>query len=538
MMLLIRALAVFRALLPFLFSVIRDHRRFIVFGGPRPLTEAEREQRAAALSLGIASLGPTFIKLAQVLAMREDMFPKLYCDAFKSLQDRVPPFPYAQLRNIVEAEFGRPLEEVYDAFEPEPIAAASLGQVHRAMHRGERVAVKVLRPDVEKLVTTDLTIMRGSLLVLRAIFRPRFYMRNLWTLIGEFARVIYQEMDFVREASQIELFRRNFEHMAHVIIPEIHQDASSRRVLTLKFYEGVRVDDTEALRAIGIDPMQLVRMLVCIYTRMVVIDGLMHADPHPGNLLVDRQGNIIILDYGMVIHFPMDVKMELLRTTIAAVRGDINTMITGFYKLRMVEPGTNFSTLRDAARTLLTINFTSDFTPRQIQRIGEDILKVFHVFPIHLPSGLVYLLRVGALIEGIGISFNPHFNGVRFATPVVRDYLKDLYLEPEGGILSRLLDYALKILEFFSGLSQVVSRAEREELHVRMHRVDMYEIEGYFAALQRRILFGMFAVAIAIVSGMIYVRFERTQIIVAGIGIVVLIFAGLIAVPARQGWKE
>lgn len=529
-----RSLVIGIRLLPFAASLARDHNRFIVLGSPRPISEAQKLGRAQKLTSRIASLGPTFIKLAQVLAMREDLIPKLYADQFKQLQDRVPPFSYEEVRQTIKAELGLDLESVFEDFEKTPIAAASLGQVHRARRSGELVAVKVLRPGVEALVKTDLRVTRRLLLTIRVLLGSSGWLRNLRSIVNEFERVICEEMDFEHEARNVELFRENLSHLPHVIVPELYPGACSRRVLTLKFYDGVRVDDTEALRQFEIDPMELLATLVNLYTRMIVVDGLLHVDPHPGNLLVNRAGDVIVLDYGMVIRLDPDTKMELLKAAIAVVRGDADGLVNGFYKLNMVEPGTNLVSLRDAAKVLLNINYTTGYSPRRIQQICEEILRTFYTFPVRLPSGLVYLLRTSALIEGIGISFDPKFNGVRFATPIIRKVVKEVHTEPQRGPFDKVLDQVLRVGQFFGSFEDVVFRLEREELRIRVHPSDLGEIERYFLNLQKRIVVGMSAVAIAMVTAIVFLATHNNKTLIIGETIALILFIILMILPGRQ----
>ena len=398
--------------------------------------------------------------------------------------------------------------------------------------------MKILRPGVQRLVARDLRILRWILNAIQILYSPRFYLQNIQAVVEEFARVVEQEMDFDVEARNIEAFRLTMANVPRVIVPEVHSDASTTRVLTLKFYDGVRVDDVDHLRSLDIDPMELLATLVTIYTRMIVVDGLLHADPHPGNLLISPEGNVIILDYGMVVRFEPELRQELLKTAIAAIRGDPNGVVNGFYKLRMVQPGTNLATLRDAARVLININFTTGYTPRMIQRIGEDILKTFHQFPIRLPSGLVYLLRASALIEGIGISFDPQFNALRFARPIIRDIVREVAIEPDRSPLERAFDKANELVEFLGNIERVIFRAEREELRVRAHPLDMIEIEGYLGTLIRRILLGICAGVIGIVSAIVYLGARNTWLFLAGEAVAFFLLVLLLVCPLRKRFRN
>lgn len=532
-MVFFRPIVVIWTVFPFIISFIRDWHRWILFGRPRQLTAAQKKQRAHALTNTIASLGPTFIKLVQVLGMREDILPKLYTDEFKTLQDKVPPFAFRKVEKIIKAELGRDINEIFDGFDPIAIAAASLGQVHKAQYRGDEVAVKILRPDVQAKVNADLKVL-GALILLLNYFIISHYLRSLWIVYQEFSKMIREEMDFVKEAANGERFRRIFEDNPQVIIPRIYHELSTPKILVLKFYEGIRVDNIEELRALDIDPDDLVRVLVDLYARQVLIHGFLHADPHPGNLLVTQDGHLVIVDYGMTVTFDPEVKIELLKASVAAVRQDIHGVVNGFYKLRMVDPETNIATLRDAAQVLMSIQFTTKYRPQLIQQITEDILKTFYKFPLRLPSNLVYLFRAATLVEGIGISFDPHFNAMRAATPIVKNLLKEVYVAPERGWADRMIDKGRDVLEFFENLQKVLFRAEREQLKVKAHAEDILEIERFLSIILKRSLVGILATGLAVVSAILYSSIKSTLLLFAGFGISFLIMLLLILLPIRR----
>src|SRR5438874_8173478 len=233
---IIRIFVVWYRLAPFLLAFLRDRRRWILVGPPRFLSEEAHRQRARRLTATIASLGPSFIKLAQVFGIRADIVPHIYLEELAELHDRVPPFPTSQLRKRIQDELKRPLDLVFESFEEQPLAAASLGQVHRARFAGEDVIVKVLRPGVEELVATDVRIVQNLLFVIEQ-FIDHHAIRAARAIIEEFSRVISEEMDFEHEAENIEKFAELFRDKDFVIIPKVYRELTTTRVLVMQYFE-------------------------------------------------------------------------------------------------------------------------------------------------------------------------------------------------------------------------------------------------------------------------------------------------------------
>ncbi|MEO8376116.1 MAG: AarF/UbiB family protein, partial [Candidatus Sumerlaeota bacterium] len=526
---------VFCTLLPFILSFIRDWKRYVAFGPPRRLNEKQHLRRAQSLRERMAELGPSFIKGAQVIAMRDDIVLPVYTNELRKLQDRVPPFPAQQARAIIERNLGKRLEEIFSDFQSRPIAAASLGQVHIATYQGARVAVKVLRPGVQQLVETDLRVV-AMLLYVMDFFIDDNLMKSFSSIIAEYTRMIKLEMDFRNEQANADRLRGNLKENQKVIIPRFFTELTTSEVAVNEFVDGIRIDSVEDIRAMGIDSDELIDRLLRTYIRMAVVDGFVHADPHPGNILIDRQGNIVILDYGMCVEFDEFTRLELLKIVYAVTRKDVDAIVEGYYRLGMVDFDVNRGVLKEAAKTLFNIQISNDLSPKQLQEIAQQILDTFHRFPIHLPDNLVYLLRATTLLEGIALQFNPRFNTLRTASPIVSNLLAEIAFQPGKPVKDRLIDAGQQLYTLARDTVSVVHRLEREQLRVRVHEADIFEIQRFLGVVMRRLLAGMALAILALLD--VWALRGHPALALSGLVVIALLFMIVALLPIPRGRKR
>jgi predicted unusual protein kinase regulating ubiquinone biosynthesis (AarF/ABC1/UbiB family) len=530
----VRALVIFGRLFPFVLAFLLDRRRWLVLGRPRRRDPERHRRRAERLTRTLAELGPTFIKLAQVFAARADILPEPYLSAIGTLTDRVPPLPPGVAERVVREELGRDVGELFERFDTEPLAAASLGQVHRAAYAGREVVVKVQRPGVEETVGGDLDVSFRILFLLNLLF-PNHHTRAITAIVSEFSKRIRDELDFREEARNAALLRRNFQSEPRVVVPEVIDELVSRRVLVLEYIEGTRIDRLQERIASGeLVLARLVETVVDAYIKMMLEDGVFHADPHAGNLLVDPQGRLVLLDFGMVLQVERETRRRLVETVLAAARQDVDGVINGFYELGILDPDVDRGTVRDAARSLMAVTLRDDVSPRQIQRLVEQVLQTFYDWPLMLPSNLVYFGRAGILVEGIGLRYNPSFNLLTMARPVLgRSATRLLQGVLEQDPRARITDWTQEALTTGRTLRDLIRRVERDELRVRWHPRDALELQRFLAQQMRRVLLALFAFTIAIITSVIYLATRRLEVLVAGLLIAFGMFLVIFLLPTH-----
>jgi len=529
-----RGIRILLRLFPFLFAFLRDRRRFILIGSPARRTGEQHQKRADRLSAAIADLGPTFIKLAQIFSARADLVPEPYLSAISTLQDQVPPITAAAARGVVESELGRPVSEVFEEFRDEPMAAASLGQVHRARYRGQEVAVKVLRPGVEDMVALDLDLSFRILFWVNILF-PNHHVRGITNVVREFSVRVREEMDFRREAENMERFRKAFRGDARVRAPLVVPEVSSRRVLVMEYLKGTKVDRLHERFASGeLDFEDVLERLAGLYLRMMMLDGFLHADPHPGNLLVDAEGNIVVLDWGMALEVPRWTRDSILSVALAVEREDLDGMINGMYRLGMVSPEVARGDIREAATEVMRIMERARTSHRErVQEIMQEVWDTFYTWPLLLPQELVYFFRAAVLLEGIGFRYDPDFNGLFLIRRVIGSHRSRIMKETAREPFTMARDAMTEAVSSLRSIRDLLTRVEREELRIRVHPRDAQSQERFLHLQARRLLLSVFATATALISAILYIAVGNLWLLAAGLLAALIMFLFTLLVPTH-----
>ncbi|MBE3598181.1 MAG: AarF/ABC1/UbiB kinase family protein [Limnochordaceae bacterium] len=440
------------------------HRAAPAAGGPVHLRQALEE------------LGPTFIKLGQVLSLRADLLPREYVEELARLQDRVAPEPFELSRKTIEEELGAPVERLFARLDPHPMASASLGQVYEGtLPTGEAIVVKVLRAGVEEQVQTDLEIIDD----LAKLARERLAERLIdpVRLAEEFARIMRRELDYRFEARHIQRFRHNFRHDRRIRIPRVYDALSGRRVLTLERLWGVKISEWDRLQEMGVDRRALARTGAQIFLKMVLVDHFFHGDPHPGNLLVEPDGRLGVLDYGMVAALRPQTTEQLVRVFLAVVRQDAEGAVRGMRRMGIVPPGADTQRLVGDLEDLIARNYGRPISELVLADVVRDSLDVAYQHRLVLPSELLLLARALLLLDGLGRQLDPSFNPLEVAVPFARRLvLRRLTLRRQAQMLLGPLQEVVEVVRTLpQRVDRLLEQAETGRLAVRW-RPDGYEV--------------------------------------------------------------
>ncbi|MEO8605414.1 MAG: AarF/UbiB family protein [bacterium] len=361
------------------------------------------------------SLRGLLIKMCQVIGTRSDIFPPEYVKILSQCHDRLPARPFEEIRAQVERELGGRLADFYRDFATAPLAAASLAQVHRAVRRdGRVVAVKVQYPDIEDIVRLDIANVTRICRVYQLVDRQPL---ELLPLLDELTRHLSMELDFRREADNADRVRGLFADDPGVLIPAIHRDLSTRRVLTMEFVDGIKVTDAAALRAAGLDPLDVMQTLMRVYTRMILAYGFFQADPHPGNLFVRPDGQVVLLDFGLAKDLPPGFGMALFELMFSMMTLNEVSMIKAFEQLGFRTKSGDAGWLVEIARRMVEVSgkrFEGEFT----EDMTEELFNAVRENPVvQVPSDFVLVGRAFGLLSGIAHTLGARANILEAMAP-------------------------------------------------------------------------------------------------------------------------
>jgi predicted unusual protein kinase regulating ubiquinone biosynthesis (AarF/ABC1/UbiB family) len=518
-------------------------------------TRPERLRRAAARYRELAvRLGGVLIKVGQFLSSRLDILPEVITDELAGLQDEVPPERFEDIRRAAETELGATLSERFLSFEAAPLAAASLGQVHRATLPGpesgtapRRVVVKVQRPNVEALIATDLAALRTVGGWLRR-YPPIRRRADVPALLAEFTRILYAEIDYVAEGGNAEAFAANFAGDPGVRVPAVVWTHTTKRALTLEDVYAIKITDYAAITAAGIDRADVAERLFQTYLTQIFAHGLFHADPHPGNLFVEpaeaiaseraRAWRLIFVDFGMVGRVPANLKAGLREMFIGVGTRDPARLLKAYQLLGVLLPGADLALLERAEQKMFERFWGKDMAElrqidmREMQAFASEFQDLLYAMPFQVPEDLILLGRTVAILSGMCTGLNPQFNVWNAIAPFAQKLIADEAGEGLSFWLGEAGNWARTVVGLPRQLESALARLERGDVSLSVPRLER-QLSGVEAALRR--VAGAVVFAGLLLAGVQLVLASQ----VAGgwllLGGAALAAVWLVLVPGRRG---
>lgn len=405
--------------------------------------ELDRNMRLRALELRqtFTNLGPTFVKIGQGLSTRPDLCPPQYLEELSELQDALPTFPDAQAFACIERELGRSLDTIYSSISSSPIAAASLGQVYKAQlkYSGQVVAVKVQRPGIEEAIGLDFYLIRGvGILINRYV---DIITSDVVALIDEFARRVYQELNYVQEGQNARRFKKLYADKADVLVPDIFWDYTSGKVLTMEWVEGVKLNEQEAIERQGLKVLDLVNTGIQCSLRQLLEYGYFHADPHPGNLLATPDGKLAFLDFGMMSETPEEARFAIIGHVVHMVNRDYEAMARDYYALDFLSPDVDVSPIVPALRNFFDDALNSTVSELNFKTLVDGLGAVLYQYPFNVPAYYALILRSLTVLEGLALYADPKFKVLAASYPY---FAKRLLTDPNPYLRDALIELLFK----------------------------------------------------------------------------------------------
>lgn len=432
----------------------------------------------------LEQLGPTFIKLGQIASLRADVFPADFIEQLTRLQDEVPPFPFEQVVEIVESELGLPMSEVFQTFDETPVGSASIGQVHRAqLLNGEEVAVKVQRPDIRRKIEIDLDILMDlARLSERHLDWAAHY--NLTEVVEEFRQTLMNELNYTIEGRNADRLRVIHKDDKHIRIPEIHWDWTTSRVLTMEYVRGIKLSNTTLLRESGYDTRLIAERVASAVLTQMLMHGLFHADPHPGNLAVLPDHSVLFMDFGMVGRLTPEMKRHLAGLIIGLMRRDSEAILRVLHRMGVVPNDVNERQLHRDVDNIREKYYDMPFTQISLGEAVGELFSVAYRHRIKIPSDLTLVGKTLITIEGVVEGLDPTFRILNIAEPFGRSLLRER-LNPKQ-FAERTLHGALNLVDVLGDLPRQLRTAMQEFKTGRVRvQLEMAEVDRLVRQLVR-----------------------------------------------------
>ncbi|SJZ72362.1 ABC1 kinase family protein [Selenihalanaerobacter shriftii] len=466
--------------------------------------ESNNLSRAKRIRLVLEELGPAFVKLGQLLSTRTDLIPQNYIDEFTKLQDDVPALSFEVIVEHIEEALTQPYNEIFDKIEKAPLAAASIGQVHKAyLKNGEEVVIKVQRPNIKEVIQTDL----GIIFNLANMIKKRGLMDDFLDpveIAEEFDRVIKKELDYELEGRNATKFKKNFATNDNVKIPKVYWDLTSKKLLVLEYIDGTKLS-TVCNKETDFNRKKLAEIGARSFMKQVLIDGFFHGDPHPGNLLITGEEQISFLDFGIVGRITPDNMKDIANLFISVTKEDVDKIVKELLDLGVLTRQINKQALKREMSELLDEYYGKSLQEIDIGRIINQMLELAFKYKIKLPPDFILLGKALITIEGVGADLDPEFNALTVAEPFAYKLLKER-LNPKR-LIKELFDDTRDLYEFLMNfperLDNIVRLLEDQDLRIELKHVGLDDLISKLDIVTNRLSISVIITALIVGSSLI-----------------------------------
>jgi predicted unusual protein kinase regulating ubiquinone biosynthesis (AarF/ABC1/UbiB family) len=452
-------------------------------------------------------LGGLIIKLGQFVSSRVDILPKAYTDILSELQDSVAPVDAAIAVNRIEQELSGSITYHFDSFDQSPVAAASLGQVHKAvLKNGEMVAIKVMRPGIEDTVSLDLSTLKVLIAFARRYTKVGKFV-DLKDVYQEFEEVITEELDYIKEAKNIETFRDSFIDFPGVSVPNVYWELTTSKVLVMEFIEGVKINEIDKLEGVTVNKKKVASILYLSYLKQLLEDGFFHADPHPGNLLVKKDGTIAYIDFGMVGNVSDEMKENMIKLAMGIYLKDAGGIVDAFHDLGFLRKKADKTTLTKNVKAILAGFSDGEFNIENIKNEGflEELREFLYEQPFQIPSRTTFLGKAIITVFSICNGLDKNFDLVALTKPYVEEMMSSETMNPaKETILDQVKNTFLKVIPTSRKVFNLIDQLEAGEIRVQPSKSFERNMLEQQAFQTRKIIRAIFGTGFLIAGALLY----------------------------------
>lgn len=488
----------------------------------RPTAEALAEK----FRLFLEDLGPTFIKIGQLLSVRPDLIPAEIIFELEKLQDTCPPLDFSIIKREIEYDLKKKIEDVFSYIDPEPLASASIGQVHRAIlkENNNSVVVKIQRPTAKRLIESDLDL----LFTLARLLKKRLALFfDPVSVVQQFADSLHRELDYRIEARHADKFRFNFRSDPLIKIPLVYWKYSAKRILTMEYIEGTKLSDLATPEAAGIDTFLIAKHGAEAFMKQILEDGFFHGDLHPANLMITKDGKIAYLDFGIVGEIEDKDKEIITILVLMIIKQDMDEIVNQIQKLGVEISSEQVASMRSELKEILDRYYGRTLKELRIDIIGREFLSVIYRHKVKIPENYALLIKALIILEGVGKQVYPEFNILEVAKPFAKELIKRRYppskIWEEG--YEKLKEYSIYMTDYPKQIHELLNKSKSGELEIRFRHVGLEEIVKRFDGMVNRLIIGLIICSLIVSTTIL--AFIRINIFLETIWIILAIILSL-----------